>query len=81
MPVATTRMPGDRAAVSPEILENAGKDIDEYLTSDRRYPELADQIGVFSHGMLIIMKWYNGIQQYINVEFIILTLYILNYCF
>ena len=81
MPVATTRMPGDRAAVSPEILENAGKDIDEYLTSDRRYPELADQIGVFSHGMLIIMKWYNGILQYINVEFIILTLYILNYCF
>ena len=50
MPVATTRMPGDRAVVSPENLENAGKDIDEYLTSDRRYPELADQIGVFSHG-------------------------------
>ncbi|CAB3985686.1 nuclear pore complex Nup155-like [Paramuricea clavata] len=49
MPVATTRMPGDRTVVSPEILENAGKDIDEYLTSDRRYPELADQIGVFSH--------------------------------
>ena len=50
MPVATTQMPGDRAVVSPENLENAGKDIDEYLTSDRRYPELADQIGVFSHG-------------------------------
>ena len=50
MPVATTRMPGDRSVVSPEILENAGKDIDEYLTSDRRYPELANQIGVFSHG-------------------------------
>lgn len=53
MPVATTRMPGDRAVVSPEILENAGKDIDEYLTSDRRYPELADQIGVFSHGKVL----------------------------
>ena len=57
MPVATTRMPGDRTVVSPEILENAGKDIDEYLTSDRRYPELADQIGVFSHGKVIILKW------------------------
>ena len=56
MPVATTRMPGDRAAVSPENLENAGKDIDEYLTTDRRYPELADQIGVFSHGKVIITR-------------------------
>jgi hypothetical protein len=27
------------------------------LTSDRRYPELADQIGVFSHGKVIILKW------------------------
>ncbi|XP_028403590.1 nuclear pore complex protein Nup155-like isoform X2 [Dendronephthya gigantea] len=48
MPVATSRMSGDRVVVPPENLENAGKDIDEYLASDRRYPELADQIGVFS---------------------------------
>ena len=51
MPVATTQMPGDRAVVSSEVLENVGKDIDEYFTSDRRYPELADQIGVVSNGM------------------------------
>lgn len=45
-------MSGDRVVVPPGILENAGKDIDEYLASDRRYPELADQIGVFSLGKI-----------------------------
>ena len=57
MPVAATRMLAERAAVAPDILESAGKDIDEYLASDRRYPELADQIGVFSHGKLVTLSY------------------------
>lgn len=50
MPVAINRVPGEKIAVPPEILENVVKDVDEYLSSDRRYPELADQIGAFSQG-------------------------------
>lgn len=50
MPVASARVPEERSAVSLEMLTNAGKDIEEHLNTDRRYPELADQIGVHPHG-------------------------------
>lgn len=52
MPVAFSHVSEERSVVSPEILGNAGKDVDEHLNSDRRYPELADQIGILSHATI-----------------------------